>query len=133
MDKLLDLEIVSPVKSVYNGKVKSVTAPGVLGQFQVLFNHAAMVANLEIGIIKIEPENGDVQKFATSGGVLEVRDNKISVLAETLETKNELDKNRAESALDRNKRLLDEHGKDFDRDEVMLAIKRAKNRLSLVN
>ena len=52
--KELNLEIISPNKIGYSGKVISVTVPGTLGSFQILYNHAPIISSLEIGEIKIE-------------------------------------------------------------------------------
>jgi F-type H+-transporting ATPase subunit epsilon len=84
MDKLLHLEIVSPEKKVFEGDVTAVTAPGVLGEFQVLYNHAPLVSTLEKGRIKIIFENESEKLYNTSGGLLEVRNNKVSILAESV-------------------------------------------------
>ena len=131
MDKLLTLEIVSPVKKVYSGFVNSVSAPGILGEFQILFNHAAMVSVLDIGIIKINSDTFEEIKFSVSGGTLEVRNNIVNILAETIESKDDLDVERARRSLERANQRIASHEKDFDRERSLLSIKRAKNRLKL--
>ena len=130
-DNLMELEIVSPVKSVYQGQVKYVTAPGTLGEFQVLYNHAAMVSTLQIGIMKIEDEAGNKKEFSTSGGILEVKNNKISVLADTIESKDEIDLERAKKSLERGEKRLSENSENLDRARAEASIARAKNRLLL--
>ena len=52
-----DLSIISPDGQIYDGKVESVSAPGVLGSFGVLANHAQMVAALQSGVIKVKDKN----------------------------------------------------------------------------
>jgi F-type H+-transporting ATPase subunit epsilon len=131
LDNLLELEIVSPVKSVYKGMVKSVIAPGVMGEFQVLYNHAAMVSTLQIGIMKLENENGEMIPYSTSGGILEVKNNKISILVDTIECKEDIDVERAKRALERAEKRLAEHNENLDRIRADLAIMRAKNRMRL--
>lgn len=133
MDNLLELEIVSPVKSVYKGMVKSVIAPGTLGEFQVLYNHAAMVATLQIGILKLENENSELTPYSTSGGILEVKNNKISVLVDTIECKEEIDIERAKRSLERGEKRLAENAETLDRVRAELSIMRAKNRLRLMS
>lgn len=78
------LNIVSPHKQFFNGEVISVQLPGTSGSFQVLNNHAPIIATLIAGTIKVEKKT-DVQFFLISGGVVEVTDNKIIVLAEYAE------------------------------------------------
>lgn len=133
MDNLLELEIVSPVRSVFKGKVKSVIAPGSMGEFQVLFNHASMIATLQIGIMKLEDGQGIMTSYSTSGGILEVKNNKISILADTIECKDEIDIERAKRSLDRGERRLAENAENIDRARAELSIMRAKNRLRLMN
>jgi F-type H+-transporting ATPase subunit epsilon len=82
MDKLLDIEIITPENVFYSGKALSVTIPGVLGPFQVLYNHAPIVSSLELGIIKIVDESEKKHFFATNGGFAEVRKNHVSILVE---------------------------------------------------
>ncbi len=75
----MQLEILTPDKTVFSGDVDSVTLPGSGGQFQVLKNHAALVSSLEKGNIKLMV-NKIEQQFEISGGVVEVLNNKIVVL-----------------------------------------------------
>lgn len=133
MDNLLELEIVSPVKSVYKGTVKSVIAPGIMGEFQVLYNHAAMVSALQIGIMKLESESGEFTPYSTSGGILEVKNNKISILADTIESKEDIDEERAKHSLERGEKRIAENAENLDRARAEASIMRAKNRLRLIN
>jgi len=132
LDNVIEIEIVSPVKSVYTGKIKSASVPGVEGLFQILYNHAPMVAVFEIGIIKLVDENGKEISFSTSGGILEVRDNKIIILADTAESVEEIDKERADNSLKRAEERLSAKDIKLDRDRAKLSLKRAKNRLLVV-
>lgn len=132
MDKELNLEIVSPLRLVFSGKVKSVTAPGKLGEFQVLYNHAPLVSTLDIGKIKIVSVSGENTEFSTSGGILEVRDNKITILAETIESKEDMDLDRAQRAFERAEQRLKGHEQGIDSERARLAFRRAKNRLKLL-
>ncbi|MGH2574340.1 MAG: ATP synthase F1 subunit epsilon, partial [Ignavibacteria bacterium] len=99
-DKLIHLEIVTPKKVIFSDDVKSFSAPGAEGIFQILPNHAPFITNLQPGKIKfIKKDNGELF-FATSGGVVEVHANKITFLAETIESKSEIDLDRVKSALE---------------------------------
>lgn len=113
--------------------VKSVIAPGTMGEFQVLYNHAAMVATLQIGILKLENENSELTPYSTSGGILEVKNNKISVLVDTIECKEEIDIERAKRSLERGEKRLAENAETLDRVRAELSIMRAKNRLRLMS
>lgn len=128
-----NLEIITPSKSRFDGKIKSVTIPGSMGQFQVLYNHAPLVSSFEVGIIRFENENGEEKRFSTSGGTVEVLNNNVLVLAETLEAPEEIDAQRAEAAMERaRKRLQVKYKPDVDSERAELALKRSINRLKLI-
>ena len=76
----MQLDILTPDKTVFSGEVEEVTFPGTKGQFQVLRNHAALVSSLNKGKIKINTASGETF-FEINGGVVEVLNNKIVVLA----------------------------------------------------
>lgn len=76
------LEITSPEKQIFSGDVDLVQLPGSDGLFEILNNHAPMIAALGPGKIKVQDEAGKLQFFEIKGGVCEVRDNIITVLAE---------------------------------------------------
>lgn len=129
-----ELEVITPSKAAYKGKVKSVTVPGTQGNFQILENHAPIISSLEIGVIKIVEEDGKSLVFATSGGTVEVVENKITVLAETFESKDEIDAKRAEEAKRRaEERLAKRKIEKIDSIRAELALKRAINRLKILN
>ncbi len=131
MDKLLDIEIVSPEKSVFTGKGKVLTVPGVDGLFQILNMHAAMVALFEAGVITVEDEKGEKINFSTRGGVVEVKNNKIVVLADAAEAKDTIDVERAQKAIDRANERLKESGKGIDRERAKFSLQRARIRLKV--
>jgi len=78
------LEIITPVKKVYSGQVKLVRLPGSKGSFEILNNHAPIISTLEKGMIKVVEESGQELFFDVEGGVVENKDNKIIVLAESV-------------------------------------------------
>ncbi len=77
----MQLDILTPDKTLYSGDVTSVILPGSKGQFQILKNHAAIVSSLDKGTIKVQTADGKNEMFEVSGGVVEVLNNKIVVLA----------------------------------------------------
>jgi len=131
--KELKVEIVTPSKTAFEGNVKSVTIPGTKGNFQVLYNHAPLISSFEVGFIKIEDESSNSINYATSGGTVEVLNNKVIVLAESFESKEDIDIARAEEARDRaKKRIKKESGEsDLDLTRAEFALKRAINRIKL--
>ena len=128
------LEIITPSKIGYKGNVTSVSVPGTLGNFQILYNHAPIISSLDIGEIKIEDQRGNTTHFATSGGTVEVSANKIIILAESFERSDEIDKNRAEESKKRaEERLNKKKVEKIDQLRAELSLKRAINRLKISN
>lgn len=80
------LEIIAPDKNLYSGEVDLVKVPGSKGSFEILRNHAPLISTLEQGRIKIVDVKGLTTYFEVNGGVIEVKNNKIIVLAETAKT-----------------------------------------------
>lgn len=132
--KKLDLEVITPQKIGYTGQVVSVNVPGTLGNFQILYNHAPILSSFEIGEIKIEENEGTKINFATSGGTLELSNNKIIILAESFERSDEIDVKRAEEAKKRaEERLKKRNEENIDDVRAELSLKRAINRLKQAN
>lgn len=80
----MELEIVTPDRKVFDGEVKSATFPGSKGQFQVLENHAPIISSLDKGELRYEDKAGS-HSMIVDGGVVEVLNNRIIVLAEAVE------------------------------------------------
>jgi F-type H+-transporting ATPase subunit epsilon len=78
------LEIITPNKKVYSGQVTLVQLPGSKGSFEILNHHAPIISTLEKGRIKVIEESGEVLYFEVEGGIVENKDNKIIVLAESV-------------------------------------------------
>ncbi|HTY35613.1 MAG TPA: F0F1 ATP synthase subunit epsilon [Bacteroidota bacterium] len=132
-EKIFKLEIVTPKKVVYSGDVSSFSAPGAAGGFQVLRSHAPFLSNIAIGEVKLVDLTGSEARFATSGGFVEVHDNKVIMLAETAERSDEIDVSRAEAARDRARKRLAEKEANLDIDRARLALFRAMNRLKVAD
>ncbi len=127
------LEVVTPSKLVYSGNIKSISIPGTVGAFQVLFNHAPIISSFEIGVVSFVDENNNTYKYCTSGGTIEVLENKVIVLAETFESKEDIDKERAQKAYERaKKRLSIENKEKIDTARAQAALNRAINRLKFI-
>jgi F-type H+-transporting ATPase subunit epsilon len=129
----LFLEIVTPAKSAFKGEINSITVPGTKGSFQILVNHAPIVSSLEVGHIKVELADNSEQHYATGGGTIEVNNNKILLLADSIELVKDIDADRALSAKERAEERLARRNtdKDIDVQRAELALARAMNRLKL--
>ena len=77
------LEIITPDKKVYSGEVDAVKLPGADGSFGILNNHANIIASLKKGTVKVTDNKKHVENFEINGGVVEVQNNKVIVLAES--------------------------------------------------
>ncbi|HVK40316.1 MAG TPA: F0F1 ATP synthase subunit epsilon [Candidatus Kapabacteria bacterium] len=136
MAKTFSVEIVSPQRMVFQGEAESVTLPGVVAPFQVLYNHAPILTELEVGDIKIVDAQGRETHIATSGGFAEVKENKMTVIAEAAEAASEIDVKRAQSARERAaERVRDarQHTGDIDQLRAEAALARAMNRLKVAD
>ena len=79
----MDLEIITPDKNLFKGKIKSVKVPGSNGSFMVLNNHAPLISTLEKGVVTVITPESSEKTFDIESGIIEVKQNKIIVLAET--------------------------------------------------
>ncbi|TDS10326.1 ATP synthase F1 subunit epsilon [Sphingobacterium paludis] len=77
----MNLTIITPDKLAYEGQVTAVTVPGSAGSFQILKDHAPIVSTLEDGKVIIQANDGQII-LVIKGGVVEAKDNNITVLAE---------------------------------------------------
>lgn len=77
------LEIVTPIKKVYEGEVSLVTFPGIDGSFQIMNDHTSLVSTLKEGEVVYKHKDGS-DTVGITGGVVEVLNNKIVLLADGL-------------------------------------------------
>lgn len=78
----MNLEIITPEKQLFSGEVTSVKFPGTTGEFEILNNHAPIISTLSEGEIRVVTSENNTEKFSINGGVIEMQNNKIIVLAE---------------------------------------------------
>jgi F-type H+-transporting ATPase subunit epsilon len=126
----IQCEIVTQDKSLFEGPADIVIAPGVQGEMGILPNHAPLLTTLGIGVVRVRYQ-GEEQVFTVGGGVLEVRPDVITVLADVGENVEEIDIGRAEEARQRAERLLAE-GPPQDTDEyirIQAALQRSRLRI----
>jgi F-type H+-transporting ATPase subunit epsilon len=125
----LTLQIITPERVVFEeGGVDSVTLPGVEGQLTVLPRHAPLMTALQPGELVLR-KGGEEVEIAVSGGFLEVRDDKVRVLADTAERSEEIDAERAERARREAEEQLATRQGDIDVARVMAALERAQARV----
>jgi len=114
------LEIVTPERLAYSDTVDSVQLPGVEGELGVLPHHAPLVSMLGVGELRIR-KAGAEESFAIAGGFLQVRPDRVVVMAETADMASEIDLEKAQQARLEAERALEGAATD----EVNLAAARA--------
>jgi F-type H+-transporting ATPase subunit epsilon len=80
----MKIEIITPDRKIYEGEIKSVRVPGKKGSFQVLKDHAPIISTLETGSVIIVDQDNKEVVYDINGGVIEVKANKIILLAESV-------------------------------------------------
>ena len=125
------LEIRTPEKTVYEGNVTSVNAPGIEGNFQILYGHIPFLTALDIGEIRVNESSDTPRAMATSGGVFEVLRTGVTALVETAEWASDIDVSRAENALERAKEQLATDDPELNRPRAEAALARAQNRIKV--
>lgn len=80
----MKIEIITPDIKVYEGEIKSVRVPGQKGSFQVLKDHAPIISTLDSGNVVMLEQDGNEKIFEITGGVIEVKANKIILLADAV-------------------------------------------------
>jgi F-type H+-transporting ATPase subunit epsilon len=91
------LEIVTAERAVYSEDVDEVIAPGIDGELGILPQHAPLMTMLQPGMLTVK-KDGDELNLAVSGGFMEVRPERVIILADTAERAEEIDVARAEEA-----------------------------------
>ena len=102
----LQLEIVTPERQVYSDTVDSVQLPGSEGELGVLPHHAPLVSTLGVGELRFRKE-GTEESFAIVGGFLQVRPDRVVVLAETADLASDIDLEKAQEARREAERALE--------------------------
>lgn len=129
---MLRLEVITPERTVLWDRAESIIAPALDGYLGIMFNHAPMVAALRPGVVYYGPVGGEKRRLAVSGGILEVVNNHVTILADASERPEEIDVARAEAALRRAEKRLRDYSANVDRLRAELAMQRAIARLQAV-
>lgn len=130
---MLKLEIVTPEKRVLDAEVDSVTVPTVSGEAGILPNHASLVSALKPGILSYTQKGGG-DKFAVSGGFVEVSGGTVSVLVDTAESADEIDVDAAKADRETAEKVLAAAGQASveENESTREALDHAQTRIQLV-
>src|SRR6186997_2846211 len=100
------LEIVTPERLAFSEDVDSVQVPGIDGELGILPHHAPLVSLLGVGELRIR-KGGQEELFAVAGGFLQVRPDKVVVMAETADLDSDIDLEKAKAARDEAEKALE--------------------------
>jgi F-type H+-transporting ATPase subunit epsilon len=127
----LNLKIITPERVVFeDGGVESVTLHGSEGELTILPRHAPLMTELRPGALTFR-KGGIETDMALSGGFMEIRDDQLTILADTAERSDEIDAGRAEEARRRAANLLATREGEMDIATVMAALERATARIKV--
>ncbi len=130
MAKTIQLEIITPTKVFDEGQVDYVRAPSLDGLFGVQSKHAPAIIAMKTGEIKVVKE-GKTNYFSTSGGFADIRPENVQLLVETAERGEDIDKIRAQTALEKAQKTL--QSDDANHARARTALERSQNRLTVAN
>jgi len=129
----IQLEVVTPERRVLAEAVNSVTVPGRNGEMQILPGHAALISELQTGVLAYN-QGSTTQQVHVSGGFIEVNNDKVSVLAEIAERPEEIDAARARLAREHTEKQLSSwSGSEEDFEKARAKLERSIVRLQLVS
>jgi F-type H+-transporting ATPase subunit epsilon len=121
--------VLTPERVVLEQRGISLVAPGSQGYLGILASHAPLITDLIPGKLTLKDEQGREQIFAVSGGFLEVSDNRATVLADAVESPDDIDIERARKARERAVERLKDTKAHWDTVRARAALLRALNRL----
>ena len=127
----IQLEVVTPERRVLGEPVDMVTVPGLNGEMGILPGHTPLISQLKTGVLSYH-QDGRTTQLLVSGGFVEVRDDRVSVLAEIAERPEEIDVATARASRDRlEKQLGGWSGSDDEMESVKTELARSEVRLQL--
>lgn len=103
----IQCEIVTQDKSLYEGPADIVVVPGTEGEMGILPDHTPLLTTLDLGVVRVRNKDGE-EIFTIAGGVMEVRPELVTILADVGENVEEIDLERAMAAKERAERVLEE-------------------------
>ncbi|MBI2849718.1 MAG: F0F1 ATP synthase subunit epsilon [Chloroflexi bacterium] len=130
MPETIKLDIVTADRLVYSEDVDAIVAPGIEGELGILPHHTTLMTMLQAGELRVR-KAGEETAMAISGGFLEVRPDRVVVLADSAEREAEIDLARAEEAKRRAQERLRHPAPGIDMARAEAALHRSVARLKV--
>lgn len=132
----LTVNVVTPNGLVYDHHAAIVVAKTTDGEIGILPKHAPIIVPLAIDEVRVKRTDSDthVDWIAVNGGIMEVRDNLVTIIADSAERERDIDVPRAERAKQRAERLIEKAKETADKDTLRratVALHRAINRINV--
>lgn len=108
-DHVLNVSIVTPQATAYEGTALAVSVPGSQSPFQVLYNHAPIISSLDIGVVTIEDAKNHVSYYASREGFVEVMKNSVNIVVQELKPSSSINLAEAEQQLTAARETADSH------------------------
>lgn len=129
----MQVQVVSPSRSIASVRAHSVNLPGTFGYMTILPGHAAMISELDVGRLVIDKvEHGEKLQYLVAGGYVTVENDQVTVLADVIESSKEIDKARAAKARERALDRLSGAQASSDMERARFALQRADARLNFL-
>lgn len=128
-ERKLTVEIVTAERVVHQGQADLVTVPGAEGDMGILPRHMRLLTALRPGEIRVLNDGQETAVMVVAGGFLEVTPDAVTILADAAEHTDEIDEQRAQEALERARKRMEEPLEAEDRAAAFAAIQRARARL----
>ena len=133
MPMTLHCDIVSTTNSMFSGLITSIVVSGELGDLGIQYGHAPLLTSLIPGPIRvISADDQQEQLFYVSGGFLEVQNNVVTVLADTVVRADSLDEAAAQQAQDNARQLITNQAGEFDYSKAALQLAEAAAQLRVI-
>ncbi len=126
-----NLSVVAPDRTIFEGEVEAVVAPGVEGYFGIMSRHEPLIAALETGVVEYHDKNNLRHFISITGGFLEVSGESVIILASSGELANEIDIREAEQALDEARRALRGESTELTTSEAQEQLRRSMTRIKV--
>ncbi len=124
------LEIITAERQVYSDEVDIVVAPGIEGQLGILPHHAPLMTVLQPGELMVR-KDGVENYLVVTGGFMEVLGNKVTILADAAENSDEIDEQRAQTAIERAQERVRNRESDVQLEEALHSLRRAQVRVGV--